>query len=264
MNGVEDSWLAERLHGRYLCINKVCVCSVCVRQTLQPTTFWVVLERHCFTPQGTVPWPIQRVGWSWCQSIFASSWEWTFYARCLSDCERQRGRGFTALVSTGYVWLFVPVCLLINVCISSGVGIRLAFIETYHILRRMLVWEYGLHPSLIPGRSLNVLTETDSWVARPHPRLRRPCEMKQWFPHLLDLKNHLELMLNVWIPRLFQSSVSSLWNEGCRLALFFKHFKSIEVDGQAHWVGNLEPWVWFHLCHFLTQTLTSLFDTSRP
>lgn len=65
--------------------------------------------------------------------------------------------------------------------------------------------------------------------------------MKQWFPHLLDLKNHLELMLNVWIPRLFQSPVSGLWNEGCRLALFFKHFKSIEVDGQAHWVGTLEP-----------------------
>lgn len=69
---------------------------------------------------------------------------------------------FTVLLRAGGGLFFLFASLLINVCISGETGTRLAFIETCHVAGRMLVWEYGLHPPLIPGRSLNVLTGTDS------------------------------------------------------------------------------------------------------
>lgn len=169
INGVQGSWLAERWYGHCLCIDEVRVCGFCVRQTVWPSTFWVVLKLHCFTSQGTVSWPIQKVGGSWCQNeLFMQG-----------ACQSSKDRVETSLhFWEQVVFVFMPACLLINVCISSKIDIRFAFIDTYHILGRLLVWECGLHPSPIPRRCLNALTETDSWAARSYLRFRRSCEVK--------------------------------------------------------------------------------------
>lgn len=120
------------------------------------------------------------------------------------------------------VWLFLclPACWWMFV-ISGDIGIRLAFIETYHMLGRMLAWKWGLHQPLIPGWSLNVLLETDSWAARLHLRFRRPQEMKQCFPYLPDLRNCLELSFKLRIPRSFQSFVELESPVGLTSALVF-------------------------------------------
>lgn len=148
-------------------------------------------------------WPSQRVGWSWCQSIPALFSEWIFHARWLSELGRQYRLHCT--LENRLCDCFcacLPACWLMFV-ISGDIGIRLAFIETYHMLGRMLAWKWGLHQPLIPGWSLNVLLETDSWAARLHLRFRRPQEMKQCFPYLPDLRNCLELWFKLRIPRSF-------------------------------------------------------------
>lgn len=260
--GVEDSWLAERLLQAVfawirceLVVSALGGCSSLILSGWPLATSCIVLHHGKLSLDPTR-------GLSVLMSEYLCFFlRISLLCRCLS--EFSQSGGFTALLRTGSVVLFVSACLLIKCLYFWWNWLKTCF--HWNMLGRVLVSECGFHPPLIPGGPLKVLTEIDtSWTAWLCLRLKRLYEVKQCFLYLSDTENCLELSLKLRTSRSFPSLTEPELRVCLTKATVYLEPFEEPWNGQISLDWEFGGWNLASCCHFLMQIPINLFNTSRP